>query len=170
MYKKKIKNYQIFSTIFVIILGTILHFTYKLSGNNSFVAWFSAINESAFEHLKLAFFPMLLTTIIGYFYIGKKYSNFLCAKTIAIIFAMGFIVIFYFTYTGILGNNIALIDISSFFIAVILGEFLAYILTINKIKCNKKLAIFILILIASSFIIFTYYTPDFGIFRTPNII
>jgi len=36
------------------------------------IASFSAVNESVWEHLKLLFFPMLLTTIIGYFYIGKN--------------------------------------------------------------------------------------------------
>lgn len=34
MNKKKIRNYQIFSTIFVCILGILLHFTYELSGGN----------------------------------------------------------------------------------------------------------------------------------------
>lgn len=71
MNKRKIRNYQIVSIIFVCILGTLLHFTYELSGENQLVASFSAVNESVWEHLKLLFFPMLLSTIIGYVYIGK---------------------------------------------------------------------------------------------------
>ena len=67
MNKNKIKKIQIFSIIFTFILGTLLHFTYKLSGNNQLVGVFSAVNESTWEHLKLVFFPMLLTIIIGYF-------------------------------------------------------------------------------------------------------
>ena len=115
---EKFKNYQIISIIFTFILGTLLHFTYQLSGENQVVAIFSAINESVWEHLKLLYFPMLLTTIIGYFYIGKSIPNFLCAKTMEIIASMLFTVVFFYTYTGILGKNIAVIDISSFFIAV----------------------------------------------------
>ena len=115
---EKFKNYQIISIIFTFILGTLLHFTYQLSGENSVVAIFSAINESVWEHLKLLYFPMLLTTIIGYFYIGKSIPNFLCAKTMEIIVSMLFTVVFFYTYTGILGKNIAVIDISSFFIDV----------------------------------------------------
>lgn len=68
MNKKKIKNYQIFSILFVFLLGTLLHFTYELSGNNLFIATFSAVNESVWEHLKLIFFPSLLTVIIGILY------------------------------------------------------------------------------------------------------
>lgn len=83
---------------------------------------------------------------------------------------MAFIVIFFYTYTGILGYNIAIIDTASFFIATIGGEYLAYILTIKKIKCNKKLAIIILLIIASSFIYFTYHVPELGLFKDPTII
>lgn len=115
---EEFKNYQIISIIFTFILGTLLHFTYQLSGENQVVAIFSAINESVWEHLKLLYFPMLLTTIIGYFYIGKSIPNFLCAKTMGIIVSMLFTVVFFYTYTGILGKNIAVIDISSFFIDV----------------------------------------------------
>ncbi|MBO4815922.1 MAG: hypothetical protein J5507_03160 [Clostridia bacterium] len=165
MNKKQIRNYQIFSAIFVIILGTMLHFTYKWSGENKLIGLFSAINESTWEHLKLVFFPMLISIIIGYFYIGKNTFNFVCSKTLGLILGMGFIVIFFYTYSGILGNNIAILDIISFLISVILGEFLAYMLMVNKIKCNKKIAVIVLIIIAISFIIFTYYPPDLGIFR-----
>ncbi len=126
MDKNKIRNYQIFSAIFTFILGTLLHFTYKLSGENIIVASFSAINESVWEHLKLLYFPMLLTLIIGYCYIGKNAPNFLCSKTIGIITSMLFTIIFFYTYSGILGKNIAIVDISLFFVATILGEYVAY--------------------------------------------
>jgi len=68
MNSNKILKFQIFSAIFAIILGTILHFTYEWSGGNAFVGTFSSVNESTWEHLKLAFFPMLLTAIIRILY------------------------------------------------------------------------------------------------------
>lgn len=167
MNKNKIRNYQIFSTIFTFILGSLLHFTYALSGNNSVVAFFSSINESVWEHLKLLFFPMLLSIIIGYFYIGKDIPNFLCSKALGIIISMAFMVIFFYTYTGILGRNIPAIDIISFFIATILGEFIAYVLIVNKFKCSNVIAIITLVIIFICFIIFTYFTPNIGIFKDP---
>lgn len=167
MDKNKIRNYQIFSVIFTFILGTLLHFIYELSGGNSIIATFSAVNESVWEHLKLLFFPMLLTTIIGYFYIGKNVPNFLCSKTIGIITSMLFTVIFFYTYSGILGKNIAIIDISSFFIATILGEYVAYRLMSRSFKCNHKIAIIVLIMIGICFIAFTYSAPPIGIFKDP---
>ena len=68
MNSRKILNYQIISAIFAIILGTILHFTYDWSGNNAFVGALSSINESTWEHLKLVFYPMLITSIIRLFH------------------------------------------------------------------------------------------------------
>ena len=167
MTNKKIRNYQIFSIIFTFILGTLLHFIYELSGGNQFVAIFSAVNESVWEHLKLLFFPMLLTIILGYFYIGKSIPNFICSKTIGILISLLFEIVFFYTYTGILGKNISLIDIGSFFIATILGEFISYILIVNRFKCHNIPYITILIIIGISFVVFTFFPPEIGLFKDP---
>ncbi|MCI8655747.1 MAG: hypothetical protein HFJ48_07845 [Clostridia bacterium] len=167
MNRSKIKNYQIFSTIFVSILGTLLHFTYEFLDKNIFAALFSAVNESVWEHLKLLFFPMLITTIIGYFYLGKNTRNFLCSKLCGILASMVFIIIFFYTYTGIIGKSITVIDIASFFIAVILGEYLTYKLITSSFKCNNIIAIITIVVILICFITFTYYPPKIGIFKDP---
>ena len=167
MNNTKIRNYQIVSAILVCILGTLLHFTYEFFGQNIFVASFSAVNESVWEHLKLLFFPMLLTTIIGYFYIGKNVPNFLCSKLLGIITSIFFIIIFFYTYTEIIGKSIVFIDIASFFIAVILGEYLAYKIMVSNFKCNNIIAIIVLTIILICFVVFTYFTPKIEIFRDP---
>lgn len=167
MNKPKIRNYQIVSAIFVCILGTLLHFTYEFFDENIFVASFSAINESVWEHLKLLFFPMLFTTVVGYFYIEKHTHNFLCSKTLGILISILFIIIFFYTYAGIIGKSIVFIDIASFFVAVILGEYLAYKLIISNFKCNNIISIIILTIILICFIVFTYFTPNIGIFKDP---
>ncbi len=156
--------YQIISVIFVIILGTVLHFTFGWSGEIKIVGAFSAVNESTWEHLKLIFFPMLITTIIGYYLFGEKV---LCAKTIGIITSMLFIIIFFYTYTGIIGTNYSIVDIGSFFIAVFLGEYVAYRIFEKERKCNSKLAILILLVLLLCFIIFTYNPPKINLFKDP---
>lgn len=77
--------------------------------------------------------------------------------------------LFYNLHIIVWGKNISLIDISSFFIAVILGELIAYIFIVNNIKCNKKIATIILVIIAISFIIFTFFPPKIGLFKDPLI-
>lgn len=164
---KKIKIFHIISTILVILLGTLLHFTYKLSGNNNIVALFSSVNESTWEHLKLIFFPMFLTSIIGYFTCLKTASNFWCSRAVGVFVSLSFTVVFFYTYAGILGKNIAIIDIISFFISVILGEFVSYIFMNNNFKCNKKLSILFLYLLVICFIVFTFFPPKIGLFKDP---
>lgn len=170
MNKDKILKFQIFSAIFAIILGTLLHFTYDWSAQNPIIATFSSINESTWEHLKLAFFPMLITIIIGFFIINDDknlYKNFLCSKTIGILTAISFITIFFYTYTGILGRNIALIDISSFIIAIIIGEYISYQKISSSFNCDNKLSIIILIILLLCFIFFTYNPPKIQLFQDP---
>ena len=167
--KNKLLKFQIFSVIFTWILGTLLHFTYEWSNENIIVAAFSAVNESTWEHLKLLFFPMLITTVIGYFYLRPKdeYKNFLCAKTIGILAALSFVVVFFYTYTGIIGTNFAVLDIGSFFVGVFLGEFVAYKMTLSMKCCNKWSAVIVLIILLICFIVFTFYAPNIGLFRNP---
>lgn len=168
--KNFILKFQIFSIIFTWILGTLLHFTYEWSDNNLLLATFSAVNESTWEHLKLLFFPMLITTIIGSFYIEKNnIPNFLCAKTIGIITSISFIVIFFYTYTGILGTNFAILDIGSFFVAVVLGEYVSKKIMTSDFKCNKTISFVSLIILLLCFIIFTYFPPKIGLFKDPII-
>lgn len=169
--KEKIKKFHIISFILVSILGTLLHFTYEWSGKSTFVGFFSAVNESTWEHLKLTFFPMLITTFIGYFYIGKENEKYICGRTKGILAGIIFIISFFYTYTGVLGENIAIIDIASFFIGVIIAELVSYnIINLENYNCNKTISILSLILLFICFIIFTYNAPNLGIFKDPNAI
>ena len=63
---KKLFKYHIFSILLISILGTLLHFTFHCSNSNLLIGAFSAVNESTWEHLKLLFFPTLISLIFGY--------------------------------------------------------------------------------------------------------
>ena len=165
----KIKRFQILSVIFVWITGTLLHFTHDCFPNSAVFTIISAVNESMWEHLKLVFFPMLFMTVIGYFY-NKDINNFLYAKLASILVAMSFIVVFFYTYTGVIGRNFAVLDIGNFFVAVALGEYYAYkIMLSDKDKIRSALAVAILVVIFLCFAIFTYYPPSIGLFANPLI-
>lgn len=165
-YKKLLKFY-IFSIIFTLVLGTILHFTYTWSNNNPFIGSFSAVNESTWEHLKLVFFPMLITVIIGYFYLENNSQKYLCAKPISIVAAMFFITVFFYTYTGIIGTNYSFFNIGSFIFAVILAEYITYLLMKSNYTCNKNFAVALLLILLFFFIFFTYFPPKINYFKDP---
>ena len=73
-------------TAFIIIgiLGSLSHFVYEWSGNNRFVGYFFAVNESTWEHLKLLFFPTVVYSVIEYFLVKNKIANYIPAAVISV--------------------------------------------------------------------------------------
>ena len=158
-----IKKWQIFASIFCLILGTILHFTYEWFNYNVIVGLFSTINESVWEHLKLLFYPMFFISIIGYFKIGRKLCNYWYAQMYGIVFALIFVVVFFYTYTGIIGRSFFLLDIASFIIGIIVYKMLK-----QKEMCKlEALSIITSIIILLCFLIFTIYPPILPLFEDP---
>lgn len=168
--KNKLLKFQIIVIIIEVALGTILHFTYDWSGQNQIIGTFSAVNESTWEHLKIAFFSMLFISIIGYFLIGKNTNNYIESKTISILFAISFITIVFYSYTGIIGENFAIINILIFILSIIIGEILAY-RKMRKEKSSSKesklLSILVLISLLLAFVQFTFQPPRLGVFQDP---
>ena len=164
----KLLKIELIVTILELILGTLLHFIYEWSGNNVIIASFSAVNESVWEHLKLVFYPMLILGLIEYYFVKNIANNYIEAKAIGTFTAISFIVISFFTYTGIIGTNFFIIDILIFIISIILGEWTSYKLMKRKNESTiqtKILAGGILIFLLSCFIILTYVTPQVNLFR-----
>lgn len=164
----KLLKIELIVTILELILGTLLHFIYEWSGNNVIIASFSAVNESVWEHLKLVFYPMLILGLIEYYFVKNIANNYIEAKAIGTFTAISFIVISFFTYTGIIGTNFFIIDILIFIISIILGEWTSYKLMKRKNESTiqtKILAGGIIIFLLSCFVIFTYVTPQVNLFR-----
>ena len=157
--KSKVLQIQIVAIIFSIICGTLFHFVYQWTGENKISIW---------EHLKLVFYPMGIFAIIEYFIVKNRVNNYLEAKTIGIFVAIFFIIVAYFTYTGIIGAGIFFIDILIFILSIIIGECVAYKLMTRKNESNEKtkiLAIIILVFLLFCFSLFTYYSPEVNLFR-----
>ena len=168
---KKLKTVQIVVIILAIVFGTLLHFTYEWSGENRIVGLFSATNESVWEHLKLVFYPMLILAIVEYFVVKKEANNYIEAKSLGIFLAIAFSIVFYYTYTGIIGKNFFIIDILTFIISIILGEWVSYKLMIRKSESttlSKTLSLAIIFYFLISFILFTYNPPNINLFKDPT--
>lgn len=167
----KMKKWTIGGFLFTSVVGTLLHFAFEKLGT-PFWAVIGAVNESTWEHLKLLFWPFFIFTIIEYFVYGNNISGFLFSKAISVIIGMASNVILFYTYSGVLGFNVTAIDISLFFIAVILSYFISYKLNSHTVSYfsafNSNLAgAVIFLIIAVLFIIFTFKTPRLGLFLDP---
>jgi len=167
--KNLILRYELFGMLFISVLGGMLHFTFELSGYNPIVGTFSAVNESVWEHLKLGFWPILLFTIIEYKSIKNQTNNFFLAKTASAYAIILVIPVIFYSYTSITVDSIFLIDILSFIIAVIIGQFLSYkILKYKQLaKTSKWISFIALTILAILFIVFTFYPPNLPPFQDP---
>ena len=152
---------------FVTILGVLLHFTYAWSGRNAFVGIFSAVNESIWEHLKLIYFPMLLLTVIQFSYAKSNRKKRLPARLCGILYAMGFTIVSYYTYTGILGTNIDTVNILIFFLSIAVA-FYVEAKTDGHTKLSTQSAVIIMMLLFFLFLQFTYMPPKLAIFQPPT--
>jgi len=163
------KTFCIWGTVFTIILGTVLHFTYDFF-ETDFVAIFSAVNESTWEHLKLIFFPVTIFAVIEYFIYGKKLENFWASKVISLLIGMAAIVVIFYTYNGVIGTNSDIFNISLFIASVILTYWLNCKFIENKLfgsQLLNKIAVIGLIVLVVLFWVYTFYPPLLNIFRDP---
>ena len=97
----------------------------------------------------------------------KNIENYLCAKTFGIIISMIFTIIAYYTYSGVIGKNIDVVNIIIFILAVIIGQYVSYKKLKSKFYCNNLVAIIILVIIYLYFLVFTFYPPQLGLFKDP---
>lgn len=105
----------------VAILGSLNHFLYDWTGGSSFAALFCPINESPWEHLKLLFFPFLFVTLgtaALYRFLDRRF--FYC-RFLGVLCGMAFILISFYTYTGIWGTHVLILDLLIFFLGVVLS-------------------------------------------------
>lgn len=113
------------SILIICILGTLGHFLYEISGHNKIVALFAAVNESTWEHIKIALTPMFLMCLIdGYKY--GLYGNYFIAKSLSLLVIIILIPIIFYSYTSITKKAILPIDIITFYVVIIVAQLTFY--------------------------------------------
>jgi len=169
MAERRVLFYELAGIVFIIVFGSMLHFTFEWSGSQAIVGVFSAVNESVWEHLKLGFWPAIAFALIELKYLKKSTSNFLFAKTVSIYLIPIIIIVIFYSYTAILGESILVIDILSFIIAVIVGQLVSYrLLTDKTVPYNlDSVSLIALILLGLAFVVFTFYPPSSVMFQDP---
>lgn len=152
--------------LFTIILGSIMHFVYEWTNENTIVGLFAPINESTWEHLKLLAFPYLAYMLWEYWRYDTP-DNFITAKTIGLIIGLIFIPTIFYTYTSIIGTHYLWADIALFVLSVLLAFGVSsLVMTGTDIQANS-LSAMAFIVIVGLFFIFTFYPPRIELFLDP---
>ena len=166
--KRSIAVWQLAGFAFTAVLGTLLHFLFGWT-NSPFVAIFSAVNESTWEHIKLFFFPAFAFAIFQARFFVADYPEFWYVKLIGIVVGCTLIPVLFYTYNGAFGRSPDWLNIVFFFIAAGIPYLLeGYLFKAALVPCdNRILPISLLLLLAFLFAVFTFYPPRVPLFQDP---
>lgn len=163
-----VKRWQWLGFAVTSLSGTILHFLYDWLGEAIWIALFSGVNESTWEHMKLLFWPMFLYAVVQSFFF-KDRSDFWCIKLRGILLGIGLIPVIFYTYNGVIGKSPDWFNITIFFIcAAAAYTYETRLFQTDKPRiCPSKSALVLLCIVALLFAVFTFATPELRIFRDP---
>lgn len=111
----------IVETLVITVVGSLLHFTYGWSRQNKFVAVFSAVNESTWEHIKLALSGIFVCMLGDVWFLGSN-ENYWLARSVSFMIPVIVIPIMFYGYNLFTGHSILPVDISIFVVAAFLSS------------------------------------------------
>lgn len=166
--KRAIGLWQLWGFAVTSLCGTLLHFLYDWTGESVFVAPFSGINESTWEHMKLLFWPMFVFALVQSFFFRER-NDFWCVKLRGALLGLVLIPVLFYTYNGTIGKSPDWVNIAIFFVSAAASYIYEMrLFTTRKIRCARpKLAVAVLCLVALMFVAFTFAPPELAIFKDP---
>lgn len=143
------------------LLGSALHFLFDWTKHNRLVAVFSAVNESYWEHIKIAIWPVFFLQILLFSLGGYQIPSFVPAATVALYSIPVSMVGLVFLYKSATKRNILWLDISIFFVCVATSQSV-FVLLLEQLSPTAGTVVmsglFLLGLIVA-FLLFTFRPP-----------
>lgn len=168
-------NIYIKSLLYLAIF-VVLHFGYDLT-HWAFLTPFCGINESVFQHLKMAFWAYLLASLIEYFVVIRKFSKrktFWYPRFLSTIIVPWFVVLIWYLAPALFGR------VESLTLEVLWAIFTTYFSGVmggiieknieEGVTLSFKVVILILLIISAFlYIWFTYKPPWIDLFINPGV-
>lgn len=156
------------SALCVILVGVALHFAYRWSGRSPVAGIFASVNESTWQHLKLAFWPMLLIAPVQWVVYGRP-SGWLPATAVRTLTAPLLIIALFYGYTALLGTHALPLDLTVYAVSVLGGEVLGHLVMDRAFPRWVRVAAGSAILaVAAAMATFTFLPPDWFLFEPPG--
>ena len=151
----------------VVAMGTALHFVFAWSGYWTPIAMVAPVNESVWEHFKLAFWPGVFWALVEYAAYRRNAWEFWSAKGYALLVAPILIAGLFYGYTALLGRNVLALDIGTFVVAVVIAQLASVYLIKANIQTAKGRLIGIGLLLCqlTAYASFALYPPPLGLFE-----
>lgn len=164
---RRLFRWELLGIPFVVLMGSALHYAFAWSGNWNPIALMAPVNESVWEHFKLAFWPGGLWAIIEYAALKLDARAFWSTKGYALLVSPILIVILFYGYTAMLGRNVLALDIATFVIAVAAAQLASAQLFSANIQARRVSLIGIGLLVCqlAAYSTFTFFPPPLGLFE-----
>ena len=143
------------------LLGSVLHFLFDWTRHNRFVALLSAVNESYWEHIKIAVWPVFFLQVVLFASGGYQYTSFIPAATIALYSIPVSMIGLVFAYKAVTKKNILWLDISIFFVCIAIAQssFVLIFDQLNPTGGTIVMATLFLFGLIVAFLLFTLRPP-----------
>jgi len=120
-----LRKWHVIGFFWIVIVGSLLHFTYEWSGKAPIVGYFSPVNESVWEHLKLGYFSLTFFMMIDYWVLRNKTTGYIAAKAAGIISMNLFIVLINFIYETVVDKQSAIFHIVLFIVGASVCQYVS---------------------------------------------
>ncbi len=155
----------------IIVWASITHFVYDWSGNLAIIGVLTPVNESVWEHLKLAFLPTLLWFFLwyaktGHNKIGVDARRWFTACAAALLTTPLIILSVHYIFAGAFDIHFLPLDIFSLLLGIVTAQLLAaHVYRYAQLDgWHLYGSLAIIALMAAAFVIFTFDPPHFPLF------
>lgn len=108
--------------VIISLVGTLAHFLYDITNHNKFIGLFTAVNESTWEHIKIALTPILLCGLYDGAVHGQN-PNYFLAKCVSLLIPIFIIPCIFYGYKLVSKKPILIVDIATFYFVIFLSQF-----------------------------------------------
>ena len=162
---------SVWAALPLFLAGSLLHFLYDWSGENRIVARIAAVNESYWEHIKIAIWPLFFFYALMFVVGGNRIVGFVPAATIALYSVPVTMIAIVFGYKRLTGRNILWLDILVFLATIVVSLLVFVLLTAQLAASGLTIGISVAFLAVLLFAVAVYSVappaePDF--FRDPR--
>ena len=167
---KKIIRWELIGIVFIFAFGTTLHFWFAWTNYWRPMAIIAAVNESTWEHFKMAFWPGLFLAIVEYFVWGKEKRNFFAAKFLGLLAMPIITIVLFYGYTSFWHHSLPA-DVAVFLASVAGGQLLSlFILRMDKAwrGFTRVIAIAGLFILTVAFSLLSYFPGKNFLFAHPE--
>ncbi len=116
-------------TIAITLVGSLLHFAYAWSGRKKWLAVFAAVNESTWEHVKLALSGIFCCMLVDVWFLGDN-PNYWLARSASFIVPVIVIPLVFYGYTSFTRRAVLSVDIATFAVTALISS-LVFVWVLN---------------------------------------